>query len=248
MKSGYILISNKQYLPLLKIAVHSLLEFSKKSIRVFSINFDYISPDCRVESIRKNLERESFMNICYMKLSAIIESNFDNGIFLDVDMIATRKADNLFEYHKNVSFFPLFPIHPESKQAGEELLKSDAAKFFGIVKNSQHYVHADPCIFTSSSMPFFQECLYMKDVLYRNGISVLANDEGIINLNLWKHGCTENYIKICAPYYLYYEYKLDISNNYQGEIDGEYCLCHGCKDIKKAEIIWNKLVSQNGIL
>ena len=70
MNEGYVVFvnNNPEYLKLCDILVESVLQFSKKPIEVFSINFDYVHSNKRVISNRIDLKTCNFETICYSKL------------------------------------------------------------------------------------------------------------------------------------------------------------------------------------
>jgi len=249
MNNGYVFVTNRNpnFLKLLDIAVCSVLAFSDKKIEIFGINFDYQERiDDRILVKRLNLPVENFNNICMSKLSSIINCSFDGGIYLDADTIINRETDVLFSILDRIVDLPILPEHEGSKIAVNDHNLLNLMKFFGVKHPTQPYVHADTIIFNHKCKMFFKQCIEMSDLLIKNGGQHFAGDEGIVNINLWKNKAKDCYIDLCDPNYQYFENKLGLIRGQV--IDWDYFVCHGCKDIGRANRILEELKKRDGTI
>ena len=239
MNEGYVVFVNDdpKYLKLCDILVESVLQFSKKSIEVFAINFDYIHSNKRVISNRISLDTVNFETICYSKIFSTINSSFDYGIQLDADFIITKNMDKLFDTIKNTKEYPICSLHTLDPNN-----QSNIMDLLDVKTKSQPYVHAT-YLFSKESKDFFRECYEFSQYCLKNRIIPGNYDETIINTHLWKHNRTDSWI---YPYDIWYETFLEPKNRlgYPIDYDLQFFSCHGCKDPVLAEKILNDLINK----
>lgn len=239
--NGYVFVVNnhRKYLDLLGVALDSVLSFSDKNIEVFGINFDYPSTNPRVMSKRIDIRNENFDGICFVKYDAMLRSQFDTGIYLDTDIVATRDTNKLFLNDNLITKYPLLPLHPQDDPNIHYLMS-----LLGIPKKTQHYVHASIYIFNRRCREFLIQCRATGQYLINHNASSFAGDEGITNCLLWKDNAIDAFMRCCDPNYINFEWKL-----YDGKDDNEslYYTSHGCKDLERAKKILNHLKGKNGL-
>jgi hypothetical protein len=239
MKEGYVVFvnDNPKYISLLNILVESVINFSTRPIEVFSINFDYKHSSDKVITKKIEIPRVGFDTICYSKLYASFNSEFDYGVQLDADFIITKKMDLLFDKCKNVGKLPLCSLHPEDPNNQQEIMN-----ILGVEHKTQPYVHAT-YLFSNETKDFLKECFEFSNYCLENNIIPKNYDETILNVMLWK-----NNAKLWIdPYDIYYEVFLrgeNIENAYPSDFNLNFYSCHGQKNPDEAMKILNILIEK----
>lgn len=237
MNEGYVTFTdnNPKYLSLLDTLIESVLHFSDKKIEVFSINFEYTHSSDRVINKKINLVDKNFGNICYSKLYASINSEFEYGIQLDSDFIITKDMDKLFIETKKIELTPLGSLHPDDPNNQENIMN-----YLGVTKKSQPYVHAT-YLFANSCKPFLEECYKLSQELNSKNIKPINYDETILNVMLWKYNSTK-WVDTYDPYYEFFiDRDRDKITNYNWMGNVNFYSCHGIKDPEYAKLVFNKL-------
>jgi hypothetical protein len=97
--------------------IDSLLTFSKYDIEVNCINFNYNFNNPRIKTKIITTTDSSFFFVTKCKIIATLDSDFDIGVLLDADIIATKNIDSIFvdnEERITSCKFPLFGRHPHN--------------------------------------------------------------------------------------------------------------------------------------
>lgn len=239
MKSGFVTFTTGgHYLELTEILIQSLLVFSKYPITIYALNtnipFSYPNID---KIIRKDIDISNFHNICYEKLYASFNNDYDTGIMLDSDMIANKGIDILFsEINKNDKL-PLGSLHPADPNNQYNIMDILNVKIKTIP-----YIHAT-YLFSSTSREFLAECYNFAKLCNEKNIIPANADETILNCMLWKYNATK-FVKCYDPYFEYINNY--ITNNPINPHSNLYTLdrsfiFHGCKNTIVAREILNKL-------
>lgn len=249
MSNGFIFVinNNPKYLSILDIAIRSVLDFTNNSIEIHGINFDYCNLyGDRIIVKRINVEKEDFDSITLSKFTAINNSSFKIGIYLDSDIIITPKLSrlfNIFEYN-NISH-PILPKHCQSDDAILDRRLQRIVKRCNI-NIGKIYHHANIILFSDriECRQAMQECLDLGMFMIKNNINFFAGDECVINMILWKKKVNIN-LDVCDANYTEFETMLGIKNN--GDIDKNSLLyvSHGCKDYDRALNIYTNLKKYN---
>lgn len=252
MSSGYVFVVNKDknYLGMATIAIESVLLFGKYPVEIFGIGFDYksnISSNLMVNRIEIN-DPESRREIILCKERAIMQSQFEVGVYLDVDTISTRGITKIFDYQDRIGNIPLCPIHCESSTVISNLKARKVMQKMEI-QESQPYVHADVILFNKECKEFFNDVIEMSKFVVKNRIGTFGVDECLVNLNLWKRKARDKYLEYIDPNYVEFENKMHLSEGeHEDHKDHKYYVCHGCKDIDRIHKIFNEIKRRDGIV
>jgi hypothetical protein len=235
---GYVVFvnENKKYLDLLEILIESVINFSTKSIEVFSINFDYKHSSDRVISRRVDVPVVNFENICYTKLYSSFNSSFDYGIQLDSDFIITKEMDKLFNDCHKIIKYPLGSRHPQDPDNQSQIMS-----YLGVKEKSQPYVHAT-YLFSKESKPFLEECYNLSKELQSKGIIPPNYDETILNCMLWKNNVND-FVTTYDPYFDFFIHRDRNHEHGYGTLPINFYSCHAQKDPIEARKILNKLIN-----
>lgn len=237
MSEGYVTFvnNNKKYLSLLDTLIESVISFSDKKIEVFSINFDFEHSSNKVLSKKINIVNENFANICYSKLYASFNSEFDYGIQLDSDFILTKKMDNLFSHIKQIGSLPLGSLHPNDPNNQTNIMSH-----LGVSTKTQPYVHATYG-FSNECKPFLEDCFKLSQDFQKKNIVPLNYDETILNVMLWKHNSNQ-WLDTYDPYYkLFIQRDFNKIPDYNWMKNINFYSCHGIKDPEYAKQILSKI-------
>jgi hypothetical protein len=238
MSQGYVTFinDNPNYLKLLDILIESVILFSENPIEVFSINFDYNHSSDKVISRRVDVDKVGFDTICYSKLYSSINTSFDYSVQLDADFILTKHMDKLFDEVKNVKHLPVCSLHTLDPNNQQNIMNS-----LNVHEKTQPYVHGT-YLFSNETKDFFKECYDFSQFCLKNNILPSNYDETILNVMLWKHKATNNWI---YPYDIWYETFLDPNQRfgYTSDFDLKFYSSHGCKDYEIAKNILNKIIN-----
>lgn len=187
MKIGFVTFCNKRFLDIAKNLVDSLLAFSQYDIEVNCINFNHNFGSKRVVSKNVGISNESFSNICKVKIMSSLGSNFDVGLMLDADMLATKDVNKIFEENLDKivdSKFPLFARHTHNLFNEHNIL--EAIKRYTPNTPKGRWVYAT-YLFDKENKWFFEEVL--SEISKSDGdLSSFGFDEFIINALLAKYG------------------------------------------------------------
>lgn len=226
MSEGYVTFvdDSPSYFELTKILVDSVLEFSTKSIEVFSINTEFVHPNSRVINRKIELVNKNYATICYSKLYASFNSSFDYGIQLDGDFIITRKMDSLFEIAKTIQKTPLGSLHPSDPNNQHGVME-----LLGVKEKTQPYVHAT-YLFSNECKPFLEECYLLSQEFVKSGNHPPNFDETILNVMLWKYK-SNRWVDCYDPYFDFFlNHETKISHGYGWMENVNFYSCHGIKD------------------
>lgn len=241
MSEGYVTFvdSNPKYLELLDILIESVLFFSDKKIEVFAINFDYNHSSNSVLTKKINLRDKNFSTICYSKLYASFNSEFDYGVQLDTDFIITKEMNNLFIDCKKIKNLPFGSLHPNDPDNQKNIMD-----FLNVKTKTQPYVHAT-YLFSNTCKPFLEECYKISQELNNKNIIPLNYDETILNVMLWKYESNE-WVDTYDPYFEFFIDKdKEKITNYNWMKNVNFYSCHGIKDPTYAKHIFNKLKNEH---
>jgi hypothetical protein len=218
-KKGFVLFFDSNYLPYGLNLIDTLLHFSKYDIEVNCINFNYDFNNSRIKSKTIHSNDTSFFAITKCKIISTLNTDFDIGVLLDADIIATNDCDLIFSDNEEKiqeSKFPLFGRHPHNPfNRWSHIISrlTDKQPKMGWVYSNY--------IFSKNHKWFFQEILDIMDhIITTNTIEHYypVPEEAIINALLSKYECDYdvgyNYFPNCFPDTVEYYFN---KNHIQGE-------------------------------
>lgn len=217
----FIVFSTQSHEGLLEVLVKSIHHFSTRSILAYGIDYDItLSKIEYPRLLTKKLDRDSCggYNLYSCKPYAIMITDVDYGVYLDVDSIANYNIDLLFDVVKSWNgTHPLSPIHPKDPDNQIKFMKEHV-----INKKSMPYVHAH-ILWNRNNIDFIKEWWELTKV-----ISGSNYDETALNLLLWKHNAKHS---VCAYDPISYVYSDYLKNRFK-EIPHLYVyfLFHGGKN------------------
>jgi hypothetical protein len=219
VKKGFILFFDINYLSYGLNLIDTLLHFSKYDIEVNCINFNYNFNNSRIKVNTINTSDTSFFNTTKCKIIATLNSDFDIGVLLDADIIATKDCDLIFSDNENKiqeSKFPLFGRHPHNPF-------DRWSHIISYLTNKQPkigWVYSN-YLFSKNHKWFFREILDIMNNIIQSGTIekyMPVPEEAIINGLLTEYECDYdigyNYFPNCLPNIV--EYYFD-NNNENGK-------------------------------
>ncbi|CAF4032044.1 unnamed protein product [Adineta steineri] len=229
--------SRVDYIELLNVLLDSVHLFSTRSVIIFSIDFDLIIN--RTRHPRVTIERISHKQCgpttYACKILAMISSEVNYGVQLEVDSVVNYNIDLLFDMlHVWPYDLPLGPKHPDDPGNYKFDMEDHKVKYRTIP-----YIHGT-FVWTYRAYPFLRHLLK----LMRRGAFTNANcDETGMNIMLWKAKANHTLCKYdpfgstniekyeqsqsapkCSPY-----------------CDGVYLIFHGQKESFLSENILERL-------
>ncbi|UJR34138.1 hypothetical protein I4U23_021545 [Adineta vaga] len=230
--------SHKSYLELLDVLLDSIHLFSTRSILIFSVDFDLIINSTRhprvfTERISKT---DCSRTIFACKLLAIVSSNVDYGVQLEVDSVVNYNIDLLFDLLHHWPYeLPLAPKHPDDPRNYKLFMKQ-----FDVKYRSVPYMHGT-FVWTYRAYPFLHRVL----ALMQKGEFNDANfDETAMNVMLWKVKTNHTVCKYdpFGPVFID-RYEQSISTpKCLPYCDGVYLIFHGQKNSSISIDILNRLI------
>jgi hypothetical protein len=210
MKKTYITFSyGYENDELTKILKKSINEFSEYELKIytpadFSYDYEYDNPQ--------------FWKSGYgfiMKIHSCLKSltEYDEVVWLDTDIVATEKIDNIWEYQTELEDYPLLPKsrfanykNNPTKQDPNLLLThiKGLCDYFDVKNydvNELVYLQACAMLFDKKSITFFETVLeYFSNF---DSQRLPNGDESIINGLLWKHKKNKNLgnIFLCSYFF-----------------------------------------------
>lgn len=243
MNAGFISFCDAKYAPLMQVLIDGLQNFSDKPIEIFGINMSR-NPFKNTNVVFRPapMKDGGFNRICYMKIYASLNTNFDFSVMLDADMVPNRNVDELVTFAiANAKKYPLNAGHGKDPDNQAETMTR-----VGAVSKSMPYVHATYCM-SKESKPFWEEAQRYVDEFIKIGFWPSNADETIINSLLWKYGVTKQMSTFDPTYQIFDLYKKGLTYK-EGPLAGyyegkhlTYHIFHGCKDVEKAKGISNEL-------
>ena len=227
--------TNNNYCQLSEIMIKSLNVFSKHKIILYCVDFDKPNYYDKYDNlICKRIDWKNKFNIYYLKpliiLDAITNMGVEKGIYIESDDIATKNIDNLFKECERITHYPLCPIHPRDPNNQCHVMRR-----LRIKNKTMPYVHAH-VVFTNKTKSFIEEW-YATCIDFGNGVR--ANwDETVLNTLFWKHNINDYINYFYDPYYVNFFNKEWMED--EEKINKTY-MFHGCKDLKKAQEILEKM-------
>ena len=238
-KEAFIILVNSQsnYVQLLDVLLDSIHWFSTRPAIVFSIDFQL--PHNRTRHPRVTIERisqsECGPNVYACKLFAMIASEVNFGVQLDVDSVVNYPIDLLFEMLQVWPHsLPLAPKHPNDPKNYRFYMEE-----YGVKHQSTPYMHGT-FTWTFRAYPFLRRL----SRLLQQGAFLSANlDETAMNVMLWKEKTTHVLCKY-DPYGPLHLPKYEQPR--QGaaclpDCDGLYLIFHGQKESSVSATIFNRL-------
>ena len=237
-KEAFVTIINSQpnYIELLDVLLDSIHLFSKRSIIVFSIDFDLIinytrHPHVTIERIS---QRDCGSTIYACKILAIILSEVNYGVQVEIDSVVNYNVDLLFDMlHVWPYDLPLAPKHPNDPKNYRFYMEE-----YNVKHRSTLYMHGT-FVWTYRAYPFIRRILK----LMQRGAFTDANcDETAMNM-LWK--INANHI-LCrydpfGPIYIDKYERPEKSPSCLPYCDGVYLIFHGQKDSSVSKNILERL-------
>ena len=238
-KEAFVILINSQknYVQLLDVLLDSIHLFSSRSTIVFSIDFHLAvnrtrHPRVTVEHIS---QRQCGPDVYACKLFAMISSEVDYGVQLEVDSVVNYPIDLLFEMlHVWPYSLPLAPKHPNDPKNYRSYLEEHHVK-----RQTTPYMHGT-FVWTFRAYPFLRRVLR----LLQRGMFLSANlDETAMNVMLWKAKTTHVLCKY-DPFGPIYWSKYEVSQRSPDclpHCDGLYLIFHGQKESSVSETIFKRL-------
>jgi len=233
-KEAFVTITNseKGYIELLDVLLDSVHLFSTRSIIIFSIDFDLIINYTRHSRVivERISQKDCGATVFACKFLAIISSEVNYGVQLEVDSVVNYNIDLLFDMlHVWPYDLPLAPKHPDDPKNYKFYMKEYNVKYRSIP-----YVHGT-FVWTYRAYPFIRQIV----TLMKRGAFTDANcDETAMNIMLWKAKANHTLCKYdpFGPVYIEKYEKPQKSPECLPYCDGVYLIFHGQK---------NSLVSKN---
>ncbi len=232
-----VINSQKNYIELLDILLDSVHLFSTRPIIIFSIDFNLTINQTRhsrvtVERISQN---ECGSNVFACKFFAIVSSEVNYGVQLEVDSVVNYNIDLLFDMlHVWPYDLPLAPKHPDDPKNYKYYMEQ-----YGVKSQSIPYIHGT-FVWTHRAYPFLERIL----ILMQKGAFNDANcDETAMNIMLWKAKANHTLCKY-DPYGPIYIDKYEQSERAPACLpycDGVYLIFHGQKESSISKNIFNRL-------
>ncbi|CAF0771689.1 unnamed protein product [Rotaria sordida] len=227
-KEAFVTFTNSrpQYLELLDVLLDSIHLFSKRPVIIFSIDFDLIINFTRHPrvTIKRISQKNCGPTIFACKLLAIVSSELNYGIQLDIDSVVNYNIDLLFDMlHVWPYNLPLAPKHPDDPKNYRFYMEQNKVKY-----RTVPYMHAS-FVWTYRAYPFIRHVL----TLMQHGAFMGANyDETAMNVMLWKAKTNHTLCKYdpYGPLYLEKYEKPQKSPACLPYCDGVYLVFHGQKD------------------
>lgn len=269
MNIGFVTFvnNNKKYIELTNVLIDSVLEFTPYSIEVNGINFDFHHKSDRVISKKIKIEPENFATICFSKLKAYLNTDFEYAVGMDADCILTPNILSIFkqENFEKLKNYILPPIHPKDPKNCFHL-----SNFFE-APQTQPYVHG-LFLYGKQSKNFLEEAYENCFKAAMNSIYMPNLDESVLNVTLWKHKLQEQYLPLYDPSpefftdHIFGDDKNDKLKSLVSEIKKiykiseneripenefyqkkNYMICHGCKDSSLAKKIFECIKIYYGV-
>ena len=239
IEEAFVSFATTDYFPLLEVTVESIHAFSTRPIIVYGINADVpFDTNKYPRLIKRRIDKPQNVNIYFQKFNCIIQSNVKYGIYVESDDIVNYRIDDLFTHCRQVTEYPLSPIHPQDPNNQFRLMG-----ILDVKEKTNPYVHGH-IIFSERCIPFLKKCYELAISLGNIG----ANwDETLLNVMLWKYRVHDYYLPVYDPYFE------TLSNYLQGtqpttySMPVTYHMIHGCKNIHKAQHILEILKENIGM-
>jgi FkbM family methyltransferase len=196
----FITTGNESYMPVIEKLVQSLNEFSDNKIIVYGVDcevpFTYPNLIKRTLSVEKYSEHDRW----YWKQYACIESikeNYENFVWIDGDVVVNYNIDDIKNYFKDITNYPLSDIHRQEEFYGYYTIDGEQinqsfneylCKLWNLDK-SLPYMHVCMFIYNKRCEWWFNEIIsaYKSIDLKDYYKYFLWNDEGIDNALRWKY-------------------------------------------------------------
>lgn len=181
-KQCYITHSDAAFLPLARVLVEGLAEFSSRPMILYAVNahVDFGFPNLTV----RHLRLPPGNHITYLKFQAMLATETEQGIYLDADHVPTPAVDQIFELARpGDEDYPLLPRHPSDLEAG---LVKDLMEDLRVKEKNLPYLHSCCVSWTPRCRPFLRRCWEISRRFDDSGRHPLVWDESLINVLLWK--------------------------------------------------------------
>ena len=238
-KEAFVIFTNqqKQYVALLDVLLDSIHLFSSRSVIVFTVDFDLMINRTRHSRLftERIAQNDCGPNIYACKIYAMIASEVQYGVQIDVDSVVNYHVDLLFEMlHQWPHEFPLAPKHPGDPKDYKYDMKEHHVQYA-----STPYMHG-AFLWTFRSYRFLLLVLTsMQRVSFQNA----QLDETAMNVMLWK--AKTKYV-LCkydpyGPIYIDKYEKSEKNPECLPHCDGIYLVFHGQKESSVSEQIFRRL-------
>lgn len=197
----FVTTGNIGYMPVIKKLVESINEFSNSKIVVYGVDcevpFDY---PCLIKR-KINPPYHSQHDRWYWKQYACLESlkeNYEHFVWIDGDVIVNTNIDDIKEYFREITNYPLSDIHRNEEFYGsyfhngewyKQHFNQNLIEYMNI--NRQYpMMHVCMFIYNKNCKNWFNEIIdfYKSIPLEDYSKYLLWNDEGIDNALRWKYG------------------------------------------------------------
>ena len=240
-KEAFVILINSQdnYVQLLDVLLDSIHLFSSRPAIVFSLDFHLqlnLTRHPRV-TVERISQRQCGPDVYACKLFAMISSEVDYGVQLEVDSVVNYPIDLLFEMlHRWPYSLPLAPKHPNDPKNYREYLEEHHVK-----RQTTPYMHGT-FVWTFRAYRFLRRVLR----LLQGGRFLSANlDETAMNVMLWKAQTTHVLCKY-DPFGPLALPKYEVTQPSPAclpDCDGLYLIFHGQKGRSVSETIFKRLQS-----
>ena len=174
------------------------------------------------------------------KWRAMIDTRFEEAVYVDVDVIVAPDVNNLFD---SMNLIDTVPLAGQQLNSSSMLLHYPQAlmDILDISKKTQPYVHAASFISTRECEKFYLDCLDAYNRCIDAGITWSWGDEPIMNGMLWKYGKTDSFLPNYTPIW---KYLLGTGDPAAESVEWKY-IFHGCKDPVEAREVFNILINKS---
>jgi hypothetical protein len=292
-KKSFITFVNEKYVPLVDKLAESISLFSKYPIIVYSYNFDYKPKHSNVFTKRlddsklelpvfeKSVDVSDHMGIVnradyntYYTLSRkpfvlldAIKCGLEEGVFLDADGLARKNIDELFNWSKDCTDYPLIGkglfeymmLYGKGNPALGPSLEQPIMNLLGIKNRTLFYGQTNVILFNKNCDKFFEECVKIannKNVLNHNLLYAPYHDETIMNVVLWKRNATKQLPLVhfnLTNYEELQKFENSVSGVYLNDSAWHFVpnnkndikFFHGCKSVTELENCINHIKNKN---
>lgn len=256
---GFNTFCTSSHLPLVQVLADSICAFSKHSITINCLNFEYDFKHPQIISKTINTNKIYNLNCIYRyKWSTLLNSEYDITTMLDADMIALPDIDQIFEdniLNISDSQAPLFAKHPHNPF--DNPMHSDSLyRMMSMItsnKPKMPYVYASGLVHKNHH-DFIQNLVDIIDWFVSKNINPYIEDEGLLNCLLSKYEIANSLDYNYFPNFtLYKDYLMDsidtsqeMYNTYtRHSCPVQFYSLHGCKDPSIARLIFNQILAKS---
>ena len=190
---------------LLKVFYKNLVKYCKENFKLhyYSINYDSnVIGDNLIKHTyhTKKTYKNAFFYKPFVILKSLVDNNYENFIYLDLDIILTKNFSSNILFNKiNNSNTPLSPNHfwenPFYFNNNEHINMGDNVCNLKSIQRCNKYVQACLIVYNKQHLDFLIDWISL--VNEDSVIKVSVDDEELYNATLWKYNQTDTLGYIC---------------------------------------------------